>query len=69
MYPLLVFCLRLFEKGTLIKKNYYGETQYITGITTWHSYLATEMTKTVVKITKLFLQCSNRKKTPKTEYM
>ena len=46
------------SKGTLIKKITYGETQYITGITTWHSYLATEMTKTVVKITKLFLQCT-----------
>ena len=47
------------SNGTLIKEITYGETQYITGITTWpwHSYLATEMTKTVVKITKLFLQC------------
>ena len=40
------------SKGTLIKIFTYGETQYITGI----SYLATEMTKSVVKITKLFLQ-------------
>ena len=43
----------MYFKGTLIKNFTYGETQYNTGI----SYLATEMTKTVFKITKLFLQC------------
>ena len=46
-----------YFKGNPKKINTYGETQYITGITTGHSYLATEMTKTVVKVTKLFLQC------------
>ena len=60
MDPLLVFCLGYF-KGNTNKKITYGETQYITGITTWHSLVTWqlhEMTKTVVKIAKLFLQCS-----------
>ena len=56
MDPLLVFCLGYFKGNTNIKITY-GETQYITGITTWHSYLATEMTKTVVKIT-IFAVCT-----------